>query len=77
MCDAFQSVLQRMSKIVHRVNAKFISLSMMVHVSYPKDYRIAQIRIIGIRIDASSESSCSIGKFTVFHTLKQSEIFRN
>jgi len=75
--DALQRVLDRVSKIVHREDAPFGSLTVMFNIPDAVDDRIAHVEIAAGKIDFCAQSVFSFREFAVFHPFKQIEIFRN
>ena len=77
MGNVLQRIFNRMGKIVHRINAPFIPLAVMVGMVDPVDYRIAQVEIARSRIDLRPQRHTAVGKLTVFHAFKQRQILFN
>ena len=77
MGNALQSVLNGMRKIVKRIYAPRIPLSVVRHMADTENSGITHNKIGRSHIYLCTESLCAIGKFTVLHTLKQLQIFLN
>ena len=75
MGHPFDGIFYRMCKIIHRINAPFISCVVVGHMSHTVNNRIAHIDIRGRHINFSTEYFTSILKFTVLHPFKQVQIF--
>ncbi len=77
MGNAFKRVLNRMSKIVHGVNAPFCALTVMLDISDAVDNGVAHIEIAGSKVYLCAESVASFGELAVFHALKKVQAFFN
>jgi len=74
--DAFQSIRDRVSEIVHGIDAPRIpGLMMNDTMSDPVQRRITHIHIRGGHVDFGSQGSTAICEFPCPHTLKQVHVF--
>ena len=67
-------VLDRMGKIVHRINAPLISGVVMVHVGNAVNDRVAHVHVAAGHVDLGAEHFLAILELSVFHPLKQIKI---
>ncbi len=74
MRDLLHRILDGMCKIVHRVDAPFITGIMVGHMRYTVDDRIAHIDIRGCHVNPGAEHFLSILVFSFLHLLKQTQI---
>ena len=77
MGDAFQSILNWMSIVIQRIDAPFVTLTMMMCMNDTVDCRVTQVHVWRCHVDFCAESVASVREFAIFHTLEQIEIFLN
>ena len=75
MRNSLNCILDRMCEIVHRVDAPFVSGVVMCHMCHTVDNRISHINVRRCHIDLGTQNLCSILKLSVFHPLKQIQVF--
>ena len=74
MSHSLKRIFQRMSKVIHWINAPFISCIMMFHPCDAIKNRIPHIHISGCHIDLRPQHFASIRIFSCFHILEQLKI---
>ena len=74
MCNTLDGILDGMSKVIHRVNAPFISGIVMGHMSHTIDNRITHIHVWRSHINLCAEYFLSIRIFSGFHILEQLQV---
>ena len=77
MCDSFDCILDRMSEVIHRINAPGVSGSVVSHVSYTVDNRVTHVHIRRCHVDLGTKNFFSIGIFAGFHFFKKLKVFFN
>ena len=77
MRDALDRVLDRVRKVVQRVDAPFVALAMMMRAYNAVDRRIAHVHVRAGHIDLGAQSLGAVRKFAVAHVLEQLQVFRN
>ena len=73
VCYALDSILYRMRKVVHRVDAPCVALTVMMNVTDAVYDRIAQIGIIRIRVYLRAQGACAVGEFALLHAAEEVE----
>ena len=73
----FNSVFNRVGKVVHGVNTPFVSCIMMFHMSYTVNDRIPHINIRGSHVNFRSEDFFAIPVFSFLHFFKKLKVFLN
>ena len=68
--NTFQSILNRMRKIIHGIDTPLITLAVMMHMADSVNYRVTHVEITGGKIDLSTEGILVILKFTRPHPRK-------
>ena len=71
VCDALERVLNGVGKVVHRVDAPLVALTVMVHIADAVDDRIAHIEVAGGQVDLRAQGAAALGKFAVLHALEE------
>ena len=71
MADSFNGILNRMCKIIHRVDAPGVTCSVMRHMCHTVDDRVTHIDIRRCHINFRTQNLFSILKFSVLHILKE------
>ncbi len=64
-----------MGPVIHRINAPFVTGTVMVTMLDAVQNRITHMHIRGAHVDFCTQYPRSIGKFTVFHPLEQVKVF--
>jgi hypothetical protein len=77
MGNTLKRVLNGMRKVVHRIYAPFVALTVMVNMLDSINYGVTEIGIVAGGVYLRSESACAIRKFAVLHSLEEVEIFFN
>ena len=77
MGDSFDCILDRMCKIIHRIDAPLVTRIMVCHMCHTIQDRITHIDIRGCHIDMGTQYLCAILVHAVFHIFKQLQIFFN
>ena len=77
VCDSLDSILDRMSKVIHWINAPGVAGSVVGHMSNTVDDRITHVHVRRCHIDLGTKNFFSIGIFAFFHFFKKLEIFFN
>ena len=75
MCDSLDRILNRMSKVVHWIDAPGITGSVVSHMSNTVDDRVTHVHIRGCHVDLGTENFLSILVFAVFHFFKKLKVF--
>ena len=76
--DPFNGILYRMRKIVHWVDAPFVTGLVMRNIlDYSVNNRITHIQIRRRHIDLCTQCLFTVVEFSFFHSLKQIEVFFN
>ena len=70
----FERVLQRVSKIVHRVTAPFVAVPEMAGVADPVDDRVAHIDVGRGHVDLRAQHHCAVLEFTPAHPAEEIEV---
>ena len=73
--DALQRVLNGMCKVIQRINAPLVALTVMRHVQDAVNGGVAHVHIGGRHVDLGAQCAGAVRKFSVFHALEQVEIF--
>ena len=77
MCDMLNCILDRMCKIVHRINTPLVSCIVMRHMCHTVNDRVSHIDIRRCHINLCAQHLLSILEFSVFHCLEQLQVFLN
>ena len=77
MCYSFDRIFDRMSKIVHWIDTPFISGIVMCHMCHTVNNRITHVDVRRCHIDLCTQDFFAVRIFTVFHCLKQFQVFFN
>ena len=75
MSYAFKRVLNGMREVIKRIDAPFVSLSVVMTVQYSVNDGVSHVQIRRGHINFGSQASFPVRKFAVFHPLEQIEIF--
>ena len=75
MCHAFDCIFDRMCKIIHRIDAPFISGIMVCHMCHTVNDRITHIDIRRCHINLCTQYLFSVCIFAILHCFKQLQIF--
>src|SRR5204863_4956747 len=67
LSDLLYRIGDAMGEIVHRIDAPFITRSVMGSVYNPVDDRIAHIEVRGGHVDLGAQSMCAVWEFTGSH----------
>ena len=70
VCDVLNRVLDRMSEVVHRIDAPLVTGIVVCHVSDTVDDRITHVDIRRCHIDLCAENLLSVLIHAVLHVLK-------
>ena len=73
--DALERVLDRVGKVVHRVDAPLVTLPVMVHVADAVDDGVAHVEVAGGQVDLRAQRAAALGELAVLHALEQIEVF--
>ena len=73
--DTLQCVLDRMSKVVHGVDAPLVALAMVMHVTDSVNNRITHIEVAGSQVDLGTQGHCVVRELTGTHPGKQVQTF--
>ena len=65
--DALYRVLDRVSEVVHREDAPFLALTVMIDIPYAVDYRVTHTEVARGEVDLGTECIFSLGEFAGFH----------
>ena len=74
VCYSLNGILDRMSKVIHGINAPLVSRIMVGHMGHTVNNRISHIDIRRSHIDLGSEHMAAVREFPVFHFFKQFQI---
>ena len=75
MRDALDCVFDGMCEIIHRINHPLIARMRMRRMADTINDGVAHIDVWRCHIDFGTQNFFAVGKFAVFHSLKQVEIF--
>ena len=75
MGNAFDGVLDRMRKVIHRIDAPLVALPVMVHIADAVNDRVAHIEVAGGQVDFCAQRAAALGELAVFHALEQVQVF--
>ena len=75
MGNSLKCILKRMRKIIHRINAPGITLSVVMHMSHAVKNRISHIDIGRSHVDLGTQHHSSVRNISAAHFFKQSKIF--
>ena len=75
MCHTLNGILNRMCKIIHRVDAPLIARVMMRHPGDPVDNRIPHVNIRGGHVDLCPQHLAPVREFACPHSAEQIQIF--
>ena len=70
MGNSLHGILNRMCKIVHRVDAPFVFGVVMMHMGHAVNDRIPHVDIRGSHIDSGAEYFFTVCKFSFPHLFK-------
>ena len=74
MSHAFDRILDRMSKVIHRIDAPLVSSVVMCHTCYTVDNRVTHVHIRRCHIDLCTENFFSVSVFALTHLLKKLQV---
>ena len=77
MCDSLDCIFDRMSEVIHRIDAPFIACSVVCHMSNTINNRVSHIHVRRCHINLSAEYFLSVCIFTLFHLLEKLKILFN
>ena len=75
--DALKCVLNRVCKVVQRIDAPLIALPVMVCTHDAVNRRVAQVHVRTCHVDLGTQRLGAIGKLAVAHVLEQLQVFLN
>ena len=75
MGDAFKCIFDRVSEVVHGVDAPLVTGSVMRQVIDPVDNWVSHVEVARSEVDLGTESHLSVLKFAGSHSLKQIKAF--
>ena len=75
MGNAFGCILNRMRKVIERVDAPFIALAVMLFVEDAVNRRVAEVHVRAGHIDFGTKRLCAVRELAVFHAFEQVQIF--
>ena len=75
MSYTFDSIFDRMSKIVHRIDAPFVACVVMLRMSYPVDDWIAHVYVRRSHIYFRSEHFLTVAVLSFSHFLEKLQVF--
>ena len=75
MGDPFNSVRNRMSKIIHRINAPFVTCTVMSSMKNTVDDRVTHVDIRACHINFGTQDLFAVGIFPGLHFFKQAQVF--
>ena len=73
--DPLDSILNRMSKVIHRIDTPFITGIMVCHMGHTVNDRISHIDVRRCHIDLSAQHLLSVLIFSRTHLLEQLQVF--
>ena len=74
MGHTFDRILDRMGKVIHRIDAPFVSCVVMCHAGYTVDNRVTHVHIRRCHIDLCTENFFSVSVFALTHLLKKLQV---
>ena len=77
MGNAFERILNRMSEVIHGIDAPFGSLPVVVDVTDAVDHRITHVEVAAGKIDLCAQGHLSLFDLPVLHLFKQLQVFLN
>ena len=75
MGDALNRILQGMCKVIHRVDAPFISCGMVGRMGDTVKHRVSHVDIGRSHINLRTQCFRAVGEFACLHSFKQIQIF--
>ena len=75
--NALNCVLNRVCKVVHRINAPLVACSVMMQTVYSVDNGVTHIEVARCKVNLRTQGHLAVLKFAVFHTFKQVKAFLN
>ena len=69
--DALKRILDRVGKVVHREDAPFGPLTVMLNIADPVKDRIAHVEVAALQIDLGAQCIAPLFKLAVLHALKE------
>ena len=73
--NALERVLNRVSKVVHRIDAPLVALAVMVHVADAVDDGVSHVEVAGGKVNLCAQRLGALREFAVFHALEKIEVF--
>ena len=70
VCDVLDCVLDRMSEVVHRVDAPLVSRVVVCHMGNTIEDRITHVDVRGCHIDLRTENLLTVLVHTVLHVFE-------
>ena len=75
MSNAFNSILDRMSKVIHRINVPFGSCPMMISINNAVKDRVTHNDVWICHINFSAKDLLTILVFSCLHLFKEGQVF--
>ena len=73
--NALDGVLNGVRKVVHRVDAPLVALTVMLDMLDAVDSRVAHVHVRAGKVDLGAQRFFAVGKLTGAHTAEQVEVF--
>jgi hypothetical protein len=77
MSDAFKGILQRMGKVIHRIDAPFVLGLMMADVHDAVEHRVTHVDVRAGHVNLGPQDLFPVLEFTFAHSFKQIKVFLN
>ena len=75
VCYTLDCILNGVCKVIHREDAPFFALSVMVDIAYAVKHRVTHIEVAGGKIYLCAESVLPFGKFAGSHAAEKVKTF--
>ena len=74
MGNVLYRILDRMSEVIHRIDAPFITCIVMMHMSYTVDDRVSHVDVRGSHIDFCAKNLLAVLILAFLHLLKETQV---
>ena len=71
MSDMLDRILDRMSKVIHRIDAPGVTGIVVSHMGYTVNDRVTHVDIWGCHVDLGTQHFLAVLVFTLFHLFKE------
>ena len=74
MCHTLNGILDRMSEVVHRIDAPLVTGVVVGHVGHAVDARLPHVDVGGAHVDLGAQHLLAVGVFALTHLFKKLKI---